>query len=207
MIFPNHQFGYIHICLSLLNLSELSAIRDNSVVLPDKHWEQFNHIFWYSHFQKNIHIFLSIYFVNTFGLVITMHISLPLQLNWSKKKKKKICTYFSRFCNVRILPSKNILIISILIISPSIYKSIWRMRCWDFEIQTDHLILDRPPDLVIINNNNKKKNRTWRKVDFTVPADHRVKLKESEKKDNYLHFAWESRKKNCGTWKGKRYQL
>ena len=28
-------------------------------------------------------------------------------------------------------------------------------------------------------------------VDFVVPADHRVKLKESEKKDKYLDFARE----------------
>ena len=28
---------------------------------------------------------------------------------------------------------------------------------WDFDIQTDHLILARRPDLIIINNNKKKK--------------------------------------------------
>ena len=27
---------------------------------------------------------------------------------------------------------------------------------WDFDIQTDHLISDRRPDLIIINNNKKK---------------------------------------------------
>ena len=52
---------------------------------------------------------------------------------------------------------------------------------WDFEIQTDHQIMARRPDLIIIN-----KNRTCRIVDFAVPADHGVKLKESEKKDRYL---------------------
>ena len=45
---------------------------------------------------------------------------------------------------------------------------------WDFEIQTDHLILARRPDLIIIN----KKERTYRILDFAVPADNRVKLKE-----------------------------
>ena len=32
----------------------------------------------------------------------------------------------------------------------------------------------------------KKKERTYRTADFTVPAEHRVKLKESEKKDKFL---------------------
>ena len=32
-------------------------------------------------------------------------------------------------------------------------------------------------------------------VDFTVPADHRIKLKETEKKYKYLGRAWELKKK------------
>ena len=31
-------------------------------------------------------------------------------------------------------------------------------------------------------------------MDFAVPADHRVKLKESEIKDKYLDLAWELKK-------------
>ena len=31
-------------------------------------------------------------------------------------------------------------------------------------------------------------------MDFAVPADHRIKLKESEKKDKYLNLAWELKK-------------
>ena len=50
----------------------------------------------------------------------------------------------------------------------------------EFMIQTDHLISTRRPDLIIINNNNK--NRTYRIMDFAVPADDRVKMKESETK-------------------------
>ena len=41
----------------------------------------------------------------------------------------------------------------------------------------DHLISAWQPDLII--NNNKKEN-------VAAPADHRVKLKESEKKNKYL---------------------
>ena len=48
---------------------------------------------------------------------------------------------------------------------------------WDFNIQTDQLILARRPDLIIIN----KKKRIGKIVDFGVPADHRINLKESEK--------------------------
>ena len=58
---------------------------------------------------------------------------------------------------------------------------------WDFDIQTDHLISTSRPDIIIIN----KKKRTCKIVDFDVLADHRMKLKESEKKDKYLDLARE----------------
>ena len=48
---------------------------------------------------------------------------------------------------------------------------------WDFEIKTDHLIPARRPDLVLIN----KKERPCHLVDFAVPTDRRVKLKENKK--------------------------
>ena len=32
-------------------------------------------------------------------------------------------------------------------------------------------------------------------MEFTVPADHRIKLKEREKKNKYLDLAWELKKK------------
>ena len=50
----------------------------------------------------------------------------------------------------------------------------------DFGIETDHLISTRRPDLIIINNKNKM--RICKIVDFAVPADYRIKLKESENK-------------------------
>ena len=68
---------------------------------------------------------------------------------------------------------------------------------WDFNIQTDHPISTRRPDLIIINNNKKKKKReerTCKIVDFAVPADHRIKLKECEKRDKYLDLARELKK-------------
>ena len=62
---------------------------------------------------------------------------------------------------------------------------------WDFNIQTDHLIPARRPDLIIIN---KQKKRTCKIVDFAVPADQRINLKECEKKDKYLDLARELKK-------------
>ena len=56
---------------------------------------------------------------------------------------------------------------------------------WDFNIKTDHLISARRPDIMIIN----KKKRTCKIVEFAVPADHRIKLKESEKKNKYLDIS------------------
>ena len=69
-------------------------------------------------------------------------------------------------------------------------------------IQTDHQISARRPDLIIINK--KKKKKICKIVDFAVPADHRIKLKECEKRDKYLDRAREL-KKNYGKWKRRLY--
>ena len=61
---------------------------------------------------------------------------------------------------------------------------------WYFNIQTDHLILARKPDLIIIN----KKKIFCKIVDFAVPADHRINLKECEKKDKCRDLARKSKK-------------
>ena len=61
---------------------------------------------------------------------------------------------------------------------------------WDFNIQTDHLIRARRLDLIIIN----KKKRICKTVDFAVLVDHRINLKECEKKDKYLNLARELKK-------------
>ena len=44
-----------------------------------------------------------------------------------------------------------------------------------------------------MKDNNKKK-RICKIVDFAIPADHRINLKESEKKDMYLDLARELKK-------------
>ena len=61
---------------------------------------------------------------------------------------------------------------------------------WDFDIQTDHLISTRRPDLIIIN----RKKKIYKIINFAVLADHRIKLKECEKKDTYLDLARELKK-------------
>ena len=53
-----------------------------------------------------------------------------------------------------------------------------------FEIQTHHQISARRPDLIIINN----KERSWRIVNFAILEDHRVKLKECEKRAKYFNL-------------------
>ena len=49
-------------------------------------------------------------------------------------------------------------------------------------------------------NNNNNNKRACKIVNFDVLADHRVKLKESEKKDKYLDLVWEL--KNLWNMKG-----
>ena len=67
---------------------------------------------------------------------------------------------------------------------------------WDFDIHTDHLISAQRPDLIIIiiKKQTKKTPRICKIVDFAVPADHRIKLKECEKKDKYLDLVRELKK-------------
>ena len=61
---------------------------------------------------------------------------------------------------------------------------------WDFDIPTDLLISARRPEPIVIN----KKQRTYKIIDFAVPADHKIKLKECEMKDKYLNLARELKK-------------
>ena len=66
---------------------------------------------------------------------------------------------------------------------PRIYPGEWDTQIslgfWD----TDRLLISaRQPDLLIVNKNRRG---------LAVPADHRIKLKESEKKDKYLDLATE----------------
>ena len=58
---------------------------------------------------------------------------------------------------------------------------------WDFDIRTDHLLSARRPGQKIIN----RKKGICKIVDFAVPADYRIKLKECEKKDKYLNLSRE----------------
>ena len=64
---------------------------------------------------------------------------------------------------------------------------------WDFVILMDHLILARRLDQVIAYK-KKDQKRTCRKVDFAVPADHRVKLNEHEERNKYQDIAREPKK-------------
>ena len=65
---------------------------------------------------------------------------------------------------------------------------------WDFDIHTGSPNLGQKTRPY---NNQQQKKRICIIVDFAVPADHRIKLKECEKKDKYLDLAREL--KSCGT--------
>ena len=66
---------------------------------------------------------------------------------------------------------------------------------WDIEIQTNHIIAIRRPDLVIVKKKkNEKKRRNCWIVSFVILAEHRVKLKKGEKRDKYLELAGELKK-------------
>ena len=61
------------------------------------------------------------------------------------------------------------------------------------------LYTNRSPNLIqktrpYNNPKKKKKQRTCRIVDFAVPVDNRIKLKESEKKDKYLDLVRDLKK-------------
>ena len=58
---------------------------------------------------------------------------------------------------------------------------------WDLEIETQKKVKHNRPDIVIKEHDKKK----WIFVDVTVPMDHRVAVKESEKIDKYLDLATE----------------
>ena len=77
---------------------------------------------------------------------------------------------------------------------PVLENDTHKLLC-DFDIQTDHLISARRPDFIIINKKKKKKKKKICEiVDFAALADHRIKLKKSEKRDKYLDLARELKK-------------
>ena len=68
---------------------------------------------------------------------------------------------------------------------------------WDIETPMGFWHTNRTPNLDQTTrpyNNQQKKKRTCKIVDFAVPADHRIKLKESEKKNKCLNIARELKK-------------
>ena len=67
------------------------------------------------------------------------------------------------------------------------------------------LITNGSPNLGQKTSNQLKKKRTCKIVDFAVPAEHGIKLKESEKKDKHLDLASEL-KKSYGIWRWRLYQ-
>ena len=61
---------------------------------------------------------------------------------------------------------------------------------WDFNIQTDHVIEHRWPDVVVLDKHAKMCHL----IDIAVPGDSRVELKENENVQKYQDLARELRK-------------
>ena len=69
----------------------------------------------------------------------------------------------------------------------------------DFETQTDRIISARRPDLRVISVNKKRKRSICQRrsiMDFAVPADNKLKIKESKKIDKYLDLVREQKKRD-----------
>ena len=58
----------------------------------------------------------------------------------------------------------------------------------------EKLKIGRRTETIQTINYQQKKNKIYRIVDFAVPADHRIKLKECEKRNKYLFLARELKK-------------
>ena len=61
------------------------------------------------------------------------------------------------------------------------------MQLWHTDGSPNLTLKTRP-------NNDQQKKRIYKIVNFAVPADHRIKLKEYEKKDKYFDLARELKK-------------
>ena len=72
----------------------------------------------------------------------------------------------------------------------SVRSRIWTRVAVSISYEDNHYTTGTLSDLIIVN----KKEWTWRMVGFVVPANHRVKLKECEKRDKYLVLAVELKK-------------
>ena len=70
--------------------------------------------------------------------------------------------------------------------SESIQENETHEILWDLEIQMDHRIQAKKSDLVLVNN---KRKRICHLADFAVLANHRGKMKESEKTSKNLDLA------------------
>ena len=72
----------------------------------------------------------------------------------------------------------------------SVYEDEKVKILWDFNINTDHVIQHRRPDIVVLD----KKERACKIIDIACPGDGRVELKEKEKIKNYAELRREIKK-------------
>ena len=86
-----------------------------------------------------------------------------------------------------ILGSKNLvyMLIGMIIIENSQCKILW-----DFEVQTDHVIKERRPDLVVVD----KEKRICQIVDLAIPYDTKIMEREIDKITKYQDLGRELRR-------------
>ena len=68
---------------------------------------------------------------------------------------------------------------------------------WDAQIPLEVWDTNRSPNIGLMTrfcNNQQERKRTHRNINFAVPADHWVKLKENENRDTYIDLAKELKK-------------
>ena len=80
-------------------------------------------------------------------------------------------------------------------ICPGEWDTLTALGFWDTNGSPNLSQITRPSDSK--KKKKKKKKRTCRVVDFAFQTDHRVKLKENEKKDKYLDLARKLKKLCC----------
>ena len=107
------------------------------------------------------------------------------QTHWKTSRRSGLTNLESKILLLLILVTTTIIIIVVV----PVRENDTHKLLWNFDIQTDHLISART-----YNNQQQQKKEICKIVDFAVPVDQRIKLKECKKRDKYQELARELKK-------------
>ena len=111
--------------------------------------------------------------------------------NWHRKSIRRAKTGSATWSTGRCARNLNLTLqTNGLCTTQNLSKKMTHINSYVTGTHTDHIISTSRPDLIIIN----KKKRPCKIVDFAVPADYWINLKENEKQDKYLDLARELKK-------------